>query len=214
MITNSQRPWWLRSFALACLCTIQVMPVPAQESTPAKETVKPDDTTPDGAIRVFFQAIADGDAKLAQSYLLDPTPMKEWTEVQSSMSLAFKRLATAAARFSDEGKSLQTPVPALLAIQKLETVKVEQEGDSAQWPSNPQVPMKLQRVEGHWKLDLFSSFQKPEHLEMMNRVQGRIAKYVDRIAADIESGKLDSVDSVRAEMRKERDALNRDEANR
>lgn len=212
MINSSQRPCWLISVALVCLCTIQIVAVSAQETAPAKTPAKPDDSTPEGAIRAFFEAIAAGDATLAQSYLLNPDPVKEWTEVQSSLSLAFKRMATAAVKFGDEGKSLQTPVPARLAIQKLETVKVEQDGDSAKWPSNPQVPMKLQRVEGHWKLDLHSSFQKPEHLEMMNRVQGRIAKFVDRIAADMESGKLDTVESVRNEMRKERDALTRDES--
>jgi hypothetical protein len=135
----------------------------------AKETVKIEDDTPEAAIRTFYRALAKGDARIAGQMLVRPKEMAEWVEIQAKQSVAFQRLGTAAvARFGEEGKALVIPVPAEVAVQKLETVKPVVKGDGAEWPVNPQAPMKMKRVEGRWRLDLYSSFQTPEHLRQLN----------------------------------------------
>ncbi len=184
---------------------------PAIEPASDKPKPKFGDQSPEAAIRSFYTALATGDAPTARSLLVSPTKMHEWVEVQIRMSNSFRRFGTAAVeRFGDEGKALQFPVPAELALLKLATVKPTEEGDKAEWATNPKVPSKLIRKDGHWKLDLHSSFLKPEHMEQQNVVLGRIALYVNRIAQGIEKGKFESIAAVREEFKRQRAKMNAD----
>lgn len=171
------------------------------------------DNTPEAAIRSFYTALANGDATTASQLLESSDKMAKWVEVQIDQTNAFRQLGMAAiSRFGEDGKVLQVPVPAESALKKLESIKPIQNGDTAEWRTNPNVPSKLVRKNGHWKLDLYSSFQKPEHLAQQVDVFGRIAKYVKEIAADIETGRLASIPEVREEFKKQRAKLNAEAA--
>ena len=119
----------------------------------------------------------------------------------------------AVARFGEEGIALQTAVPAEVALRNLETVKPTLDGDIAEWPVNPKAPLKMRRIDGHWKLDVFASFPSPAHVNQANDVHGRIAAYVGKIAADLDEGKFKSVADVQEELKRQREAMNRDLAN-
>jgi hypothetical protein len=197
--------------ATACLTLRHAI---AQAESPEDENLKVDDSTPEAAIRAFYGALAKGDSRSARQLLAAPDEMAEWTEIQARTSIAFKHLGTAAvARFGKEGKSLQVPVPAEVALRKLETVKPAWEGDTAEWPANPKAPLKMKRIDGHWKLAVYASFPSPVHLKQVNDVHGRIAAYVGKIAADLGEGKFKSVADVREELKRQREAMNRDLTN-
>ena len=183
----------------------------AQAESPRNGKLAVDDSTPEAAIRTFFGALAKGDSRSALQLLTSPDKMAEWAEIQAKTSLAFKHLGMAAvARFGDEGKSLQLPVPAELSLQKLETVKPVLDGDTAKWPVNPKAPLKMKSVDGHWKLEIYESFPSPSDVKQANSVHGRIAAYVAKIAADLEEGKFKSLAEVREEFKRQREAMNRD----
>jgi hypothetical protein len=113
--------------------------------------------------------------------------MKTWIDVQIEMSKSFRRLGTAAvSRFGKQGKALQATMPAEVVLQKLKTTRPTQNGDAAEWRINPNLPTKMTCINGRWKLDLYSSFQRPEDISQQNDVFGRI---------------------VRAELKKQREAL-------
>jgi len=183
----------------------------AQTASPADRGIKLDDVTPEAAICTFYNALARGDARSASRLLVTPAEMAEWTEIQANMSVSFQRLGAAAvSQFGDDGKLLQVSVPAETVLRKLDTIKPIQDGDTAEWRINPKVPMKMKRVHGHWKLDLYSSFRTPAHLRQINAVHRRVAAYVGRIATDIADGKFESVADVREEFKRQREAMNKD----
>ena len=197
--------------ATACLTVSRAI---AQAESPEDGNLKVDDSTPEAAIRAFYLALASGNSRSARQLLAAPDEMAEWTEIQARTSIAFKHLGRAAvARFGEEGKSLQVPVPAEIALRKLETVKPALDGDTAEWPANPKAPLKMKRIDGHWKLDLYASFLSPAHLKRATDVHGRIAAYVGKIAADLDEGKFKSVSDVQEELKRHREAMNRDLAN-
>jgi hypothetical protein len=209
-------------FVVVLLC--QANPVFAQGDAPPPGQAEPvfeqagkepnprfGDETPEAAIRSFYTALASCDTVTACWLLVSPAKMKKWVEVQARMSSSFRHLGSAAGeRFGEEGKSLQLPPPAELALLKLATVKPTEKGDKAEWATNPKVPTNLVRKDGHWKLDLHSSFLKPEHIDQQNVVLGRIAMYVNQIAQGIEKGEFESVDAVREEFKRQRAKMNED----
>ena len=71
----------------------------------------------------------------------------------------------------------------------------------------PAVPLKLKKIDGHWKLDLYSSFANPADLKKINRVHGGVANYIGDVATEIAAGKYESVDQVRQELKRRREAL-------
>ncbi len=199
-----------------CLLAQETSP-PLGQASPAIERAgnepKPKfgDQTPEAAIRSFYTALATGGAPTARSLLVSPTKMHEWVEVQVRMSNSFRRLGEAAVKqFGEEGKVLQFPVPAELALVKLVTIKPTQEGDQAEWRTNPKLPTKLVRRNGHWKLDLYASFLKPQHMTQQNVIFGRIAQYVEQIAQDIEKGRFETIAAVREEFKRQRAKMNED----
>lgn len=172
---------------------------------------KVDDSTPEAAIGAFYSALANGDSRAASELLVAPREMAEWTEIQARMTVSFNRLGKAAvARFGEDGNSLVAPVPAAVAFRQLDSVKPVVRGDSAEWPVNPKAPLKLKRIDGHWKLDVYSSFPSPAHLKQLNEVHRRVATYVGRIASDLDAGKFKSVAEVREELKKQREAMSRE----
>ena len=170
------------------------------------------DKTPELAIRSFFTALSNGDTDGACELLVSPKKMRQYCKIQTEITGAFKNLADAAeAAFGDDGKVLQLPNPALEAMKRLGDVSPTVNGDEAEWRTNPAAPMKLKRIDGHWKLDLFSSFnKKPEQFELTNKVMSRVAKYVGEIAADMNKGRYESVADVQAEFRRQRRLMNQD----
>ena len=181
---------------------------------PQDGNVTANDDTPEAAIRAFYGALARGDSRSARHLLATPDELAEWVEIQARTSVAFKHLGESAiARFGDQGKSLQVPVPAEVAVQKLDTVKPVADGDTAEWPANPQAPLKMTRIDGRWRLDVYASFPSRSHVEQANDVHGRTAAYVGKIAADLDAGKFESVADVQEELQRQREAMNRGLAN-
>lgn len=203
-------------FSLTSFLIVTVGPLichaEAQSKSLRHGSLKIDDSTPEAAIRSFYGALARKDSRSACQLLTTPDEMAEWSEVQAKTSASFKHLGTAAvARFGDEGRSLQLPIPAEAALRKLDTLKPTVNGNTAEWSMNPKSPMTLKRIDGHWKLDI--TFPSPAHLKQANDVHGRIAAFVDTIATDIDNGKLNSVADVREEIKRQREAMERDLAN-
>ncbi|MCA9247776.1 MAG: hypothetical protein KDA42_11685 [Planctomycetales bacterium] len=169
---------------------------------------KSGDATPEEAIRSFFTAIADADPEAACSLLVAPEKMREYCRIQSNLSTSFRSLAEAGeAAFGEEGRVFRAGIPAHGAMQRLAEVEAVVDGDTAVWPSNPRAPMKLQRINGGWRLDLYSSFQKPQQLKMTNLIFERIANYVGEVAQGIRAGDHQSVAAVQAELRRQRQLM-------
>lgn len=169
------------------------------------------DDSPENALRSFYSALKNGDAVTAKSLLTAPEKLTEWVDIQIKVSNAFRQFGDAAvAHFGDEGKVFLGGIPSDSLLKKLDTLKPTQDGDSARWAINPQVPMKLVREDGHWKLDLFASPNDDDQVKQQNRTFSRIADYVGQIATDVKDGKFATIAAVRAELKKQREAMNRD----
>lgn len=137
--------------------------------------------------------------------------MRDWVKVQIEISNSFQHLGKASiACFGDTGKTLQLPAPAETVIGQLDKIKPVAKGNTAEWRTNPKLPTKLVLVDGHWKLDLYSSFGKPDDLVQISKTDGRIAKYIERIARDIDEDKFKSVADVRNELKAERAKMNQE----
>jgi hypothetical protein len=195
--------------ALLAMMSLTLSSAIAQDNPPENGNLEIDDSTPEAAIRSFYGAIAKGDSKSALQLLTMPDELEEWAEIQARTSLVFRQLGEAAVkRFGDEGKSLQGPVPAEATVRKLDSIAPILKGDTAEWPLNPKAPLRMKRIDGHWRLDIYASFPSPAHIKQYNDVSGGTADYVGRIATDITEGKFESVAEVREEFKRQREALN------
>ncbi len=197
---------------ISCAPFFVFSPSVAQDTLPATPTSKKlADNTPEESISSFFAALAAGDSSTAQRLLVSPEEMADYCATQAKLSLALIRLGRAGVtRFGEKGKALQQPVPASLAVSRLKDVKPVIDGDTAEWKSNPNAPLKLRLLEGGWRIDLRSSFKKKDHLDMTNRVFGRIVAYIDDIAERLEQGHFDTISDVQAELKKQRAAMNKE----
>lgn len=165
------------------------------------------DDTPESTIRSFYTALAMADRETVDFLLVTPKELREWVDAQLKITYAFQRFSVAAkSQFGDDGKSLFLPSPGLIALNQLKEVKPQEEGDKAQWATNPRLPTKLIRIDGHWKMDLLRSFEKPEHIQLLNREFARTAAYIDAIAQEMESGRYKSLEEVRAEMKRRKES--------
>lgn len=54
-------------------------------------------------------------------------------------------------------------------------------------------------------MDIFGSFEKPEHMQLLSRELSKTAAYIDAIAEEMESRRYDTVEAVRAELKRRRD---------
>ena len=171
------------------------------------------DSTPEAALRTFYEALAKGDANLARRVVVPHDLASEFIDTQVELTEGFLHLGKAGvAQFGEEGKALQPPLPAAAILARIKEVEIVEEGDMATWPYNPERPLKLRKVQNHWKLELHSSFGKPEQMQRFNKLMSRVASYVDEVADGIDAGRFQSVDEVRQEMRRQRNLMNRDYA--
>jgi hypothetical protein len=194
---------------LPCLMLYALMTPMARAQQTYDDVREVRDRTPKEAIESFFSAIADGNADAACSLLVSPGKMREYCRIQSQLSVAFRDLADAGEEaFGEDGRVFRAGIPAELAVKRLAEVQPVTDGDHAVWPANPKAPMKLKRIDGHWKLDLYSSFNKPEQLTMANLVFEHIGTYVTEIATGIREGAFESVAEVQAELRQQRQLMN------
>lgn len=178
---------------------------PSARTSQASPKPKYGDDTPESTIRSFYVALAMADQETVNFLLATPKELHEWVDAQLDITYAFHRFSEAAkSQFGDEGKSLILPSPSLIALNQLKDIKPKEDGDQAEWRTNPRLPMKLFRKDGHWKIDLLGSFEKAEHLQDLSREFARIAAYIDAIAEEIENGDIDTVEKVRSEMKRRR----------
>ncbi len=184
-----------------------------RSESPASDAPSPNprhgDETPEGAIRSFYTAIAMADRDTVEYLLAKPKQLQDWIDAQLDITYAFHRFSEAAkSHFGDEGKALYMPAPALVALKQLNENKPKEMGDKAEWTTNPRLPTKLIRKDGHWKMDIVSSFEKPEHLQLISKELAKTAAYIDAIAEEMENGHFDTIEKVRAELKRRRDAQN------
>jgi hypothetical protein len=178
----------------------------AEPATKAGPNPRYGDATVESTIRSFYVAIAMADRDTVE-YLLDtPNELQEWIDAQFDITYAFHRFSEAAkSHFGEKGKSLVLPSPALVALTKLKEIKPKEDGDKAEWATNPRIPSKLIRRDGHWKMDILRSFEKPEHMQLLNREMSKTAAYIDAIAEDMENGRFETIEAVRAELKRRKE---------
>ena len=167
--------------------------------------------SPEDAIKHFFKSLGDGDADAALEVLIAPEKMKDYCRIQAKLNLAFVDLGNAGQQaFGEEGQVFGQGIPAIVALGRLDAVQPVVNGDTATWATNPRAPMTLRRVNGGWRLDLYTSFQSEENVQMTNRVFEGIATYISDVANQMRGGEFDSVAEVQAELRRRRQLLDAD----
>ena len=173
------------------------------------EDTQSEDGTPAAAIESFFGALLKGDAEKATTFLMSPKKMTEYCRTQVELYKAFRHLGDAAEKhFGEDGKALRLPIPASLVSARLKEVQPEENGETAVWKSNPKVPMTLHRIDGHWKLDMYSSYKKPIQVKLTNQLFQRITEYTNTIANEISKGRFDTVQEVQQELKRQRTLMN------
>lgn len=177
-----------------------------QSNPPSAPNPKYGDDTPESAIRSFYTAIAMADRDTVEFILTTPKELENWIDTQLDITYAFHRFSEAAkSHFGEEGKALYMPSPALFALKQLKEIKPKETDDKAEWTTNPRLPTKLIRKDGHWKIDLAGSFEKPEHIQLISQEHKKTADLIDAIAEEIEGGQYDTIPKVRAEIKRRRE---------
>jgi hypothetical protein len=175
------------------------------ETSSASPNPKYGDGTPEFAIQSFYTALAMADRDTVEYILANSKELTDWIDAQLDITYAFHRFSEAAkAQFGDEGRSLYLPSPALLALKQLKEIKPVESGNTAEWATNPRLPTKLFRKDGHWKIDILHSLEKPEHLQELTQEFIKTASYIDAIAEEMENRRYATVQDVRDEMKKRR----------
>ena len=70
--------------------------------------------------------------------------------------------------------------------------------------------MTLHKVDGQWKLSIYSSYKKPVQLELTNQMFQRIAKYTNAVAKQISEGEFTTVGDVQKELKRQRLLMNQE----
>ena len=188
-------------YAQSAVQDLTTQAIPSQ--TP---NLKYGDDTPESAIRSFYTAIAMADRATIEHILATPKELEEWIDSLLDITYAFHRFSEAAkTQFGEQGKSLYMPSPALLSLKQLKEIKPKESGDEAEWRTNPRLPTKLFRKDGHWKIDISKSFEKPDHIKQIAEEFRKSAECVDAIAEEMENGRYDTIEKVRAELKRRRE---------
>ncbi len=206
---NQWRTWnMLLSITLLVFAAIPLADLRAQDSPTATDALPAvHDSTAEAALRSFYTALKNEDPDRAARLMVSAEPFAEWIDAQVKMSAATRRFSTAVTtQLGEEGRKLRTPGPADRVLQHLETNKPDVQGDTATWAMNPNNPLRLKNIDGHWKLDLESDVPVAQ-LKRQNSAINRMASSLDLVAADIEAGKLETVADIRDALRRRQMSL-------
>lgn len=176
---------------------------------------------PKDVVVAFYSSLADEDSKRASQLVLKPKKMTEWIKSQTDLSATFKNWNKAvAAKLGEDGAAIILPNPIQQVADRSQQVDARVKGSEAEFPINNRSPLKLRRVAGKWKLDIFSAYEKPETLRLLGVDSGDVAlklvtikaqeqaKMLGAVIAEINAGRLTTTDQVRQQLKTERDSMN------
>lgn len=145
-----------------------------------------DYSTPKSAARTFYVALTSGDDVVAGQALMDAAQRQVLGDVKALIEQLLAAQEATQARFgSDPSGSGGLP-----SLADIESAAEQIQGDSAMLiPVNPSIlRIQLRKVEGNWKLDLFSTFslgnRDPQGARAIVQSACRsVASHLDRLRA-------------------------------
>jgi hypothetical protein len=153
-------------------------------------------STPTAAVKVYGQAMREGDAATARRAVTNVDP--KVIDALAALGASRRRAMEAAvAKFGDDGKTVAggSALPYGEEFDKmLDEADVKIDGDTATVTQKAKdaVPIALKREGGDWKID-YSDLTKRGDLIQMLPVMGAIAVANDELADEIKAGKYASV---------------------
>jgi hypothetical protein len=208
--------------AVAILVPCAVLPLALGQATQPAAASPGDLGSPKAAVKAFVTAQIDGDGKAIRDTLLATNPTEErMAGAIADLAVAIadlNRAMTAKFGASPTQQLMGDPADALRAnMDKLDKATEQVNGDTATVVSppdpaavptsapagaSPQDSMMLRKVDGQWKVSV-SDLAKGSNDENVQRtlasVDTAVAGYRS-VLADVNAGKLTSVDAVAAEL--------------
>jgi hypothetical protein len=175
---------------------------------------EPDYTSPKAAFQTYTAALAAGDAAAAKASVVSNDKIDKLLDGQIAYAAREKKFRDAIIkRFPDEAKNL--PDPSVENLKAIEKADVKVDGDTATLTTTQTPgPVKLQRVDGKWKVDLVSMYP-PDNIEQVVRFRTALGEIIEDMTPEIEAGKFKTYDDVKTNLEsrmKMRIALPQDEA--
>ncbi len=182
-------------------------PVPAGAELPAepKPAAKPDPQLAQEikkAATDYFEAIGAGDAKAAESMMLDDTKERDAVRAFARACASWNKLAAAAAeRFGDAASPMKEVGPHSAFVTEVALSTVSVEGDTATLKVDEKQlhPLRMKNVDGRWKVE--SAWQTAGDGDDAGKGQDelmKVVRFADEAAAELKAGKYHSP----AELRK------------
>ncbi len=167
---------------------------------------------PKAAAKTFINAVADGDIETAKAAAIANEKQQAWIESLSAVMVSYQKLDTAmATKFgkatdADAEHDMFSGMRKENILKELEAMRVEIKDDTARFlppkqegQSDEDVDQNLvlKKVDGQWKVDVSS--MNDGDMENMDQSK-KFATMLDKLTADIESGKLKTRQEVMAAM--------------
>jgi hypothetical protein len=158
-----------------------------------------DYSTPKKAVRSFYVALVSDGAESARAAVSDSLQAEVLADLRTLVTKVLAAQEAAEARFGQSGAAVCGGLPSLDDIdQAAETIQ----GDTATLAlKNQSKQLKLKRVDGQWKLDVFSILGiDPKDKDSARRMLAAAASAADRVAQQIKSGQYKSADDASAAL--------------
>ena len=191
---------------------------PATDATPAEgegpeKGDKPagEDAAASGEVRAFLtelgKAMDSGDAEQIAAKVHVEGATAEQLAPVFAMSAAGAKLDKAckakfdttlaeAMKDSPMGAGMGGGMPKLPTSAEVETAKIDVTGETASVTAEGGAPVALKKVDGSWKVDLTESIGKPEMLEQMGKIGGKVATAMGELAAEVDADKYATIQDV------------------
>lgn len=146
-----------------------------------------DYSTPKKAVRSFYVALVTDGAESAKAGVADALQAEVMAELRTLVNKVLAAQEAAEAKFGQSGASVSGGLPSLDDIDQA-SEKIE--GDTATLAlRNQPKQLRLKRVDGQWKLDVFSVLGiAPKDKESARRMLSAAAGAADHVAQQIKSG--------------------------
>lgn len=160
-----------------------------------------DFSSPRATARTFYISLMRGYPQITRQSLVDQQQAQVLPEMRSLVENVVAAQDAAEAKFGDPGKAVSSGLPSLDDIDSAaETIQ----GDSAILAPKKlaSIKAKFRRIEGHWRLDLFSTLGlEQETLATVKQVISAMAKGAGDVKAKIERGEIRSAEQADAALK-------------
>jgi hypothetical protein len=159
----------------------------------------PDDSTPKGAAKALYSALAEGDWAAAKKVTIVADGYSDAFKTLVDYGVGFTRLADAVTAKFGKAAADEFPSPGKRLAVITDATETDNGDTALLIPADGNDPLHMKLVAGHWKVDIFANpaFNGPEAMAKGLRL---IAAAANATADDTAAGKYKSTAEVQAAL--------------